>query len=287
MRLEANGYERKRERNEAGVGFRAWASIRGPAIPMWEKCVPCDVDEEENLPRVPGIDLTSQSESSFERPTVFMRHQSTLTICQSYDKFQTNIERCKIWIAIADPVYLPPLSSADAWSRKRLRSPALLVSRGHGVPIRLHVLCRGGGWSPSHTKCPSYEECCVPRSLHDDPLLTVVIFGGIYKLTYKRFGVLIIDGINYVTCPARFIATSACNELNAMRLWSNLPQMDAGPGLRWAPQVYKDFHLDMFFDVSIAAYNKIDRLSGLCTTGTNGCVTRIGCIIFVLNYLLG
>lgn len=32
MRLEANGYERKRERNEAGVGFRAWASIRGPAM---------------------------------------------------------------------------------------------------------------------------------------------------------------------------------------------------------------------------------------------------------------
>jgi len=67
-----------------------------------------------------------------------------------------------------------------------------------------------------------------------------VIFRGIYKLTYKRFGVLIIDRINYVTCSARFIATSACNELNAMRLWSNLPQMDAGPGLRWAPRGRRD-----------------------------------------------
>ncbi|CAL1674459.1 unnamed protein product [Lasius platythorax] len=34
MRLEANGYERRQERNEAGVGFRAWASIRGLA--MWK-----------------------------------------------------------------------------------------------------------------------------------------------------------------------------------------------------------------------------------------------------------
>lgn len=84
MRLEANGYERKRERNEAGVGFRAWASIHGPA--MW-KTMPgirvnalfmrhfIDEDDGGGLPRdaytVPshlyriGVHLLSMHSSNF------------------------------------------------------------------------------------------------------------------------------------------------------------------------------------------------------------------------------
>jgi len=45
---------------------------------------------------------------------------------------------------------IPLLSSGIAAVPRRRRS----VPRECRAPIRLGVLCRGGGWSPSHTKCP-------------------------------------------------------------------------------------------------------------------------------------
>lgn len=41
-------------------------------------------------------------------------------------------------------------------------------------------------------------------------LLTVVTFRGIYKLTYKRFGALIIGGINYATSMPRALHRNEC-----------------------------------------------------------------------------